>query len=298
MEAAAELLRVAEQLQKPREAKIARKRLLIAAKKTPHDWTARVRVAFGRPHEIANLDRVIELELEAPDGPEPDLRERAVLALLDGGSIAELVRALTAQREALEGPRVEQTPAPDDGVSAAYAQLRSVWPVFARATGDTTSLRRHALELQERIAAGGERDAIERELVELITAAHAAPEMPLDIGEDDTEDDFKRMTLAPWAVERSERQLGTPVWAIAKGLEVVSRYNASRGQRRDLKRLQGRRQYELRAHDSRNPVRVNYVLSTTGPVVVGIFAKQDEAHQNRMIDRIEGWLDDLHVGVS
>jgi len=99
------------------------------------------------------------------------------------------------------------------------------------------------------------------------------------------------MTVAPWAVARSERDLGAPLWALAKGLEEVARYNAARGAGRDVKQLKGYENlWEPRRHG--RPVRINFKLTPEGPVVVGIFAKQNDEHQKRLLDRIAGWLSD------
>jgi hypothetical protein len=50
--------------------------------------------------------------------------------------------------------------------------------------------------------------------------------------------------------------------------------------------------WELRHRDGRHPVRVVYVLGEAGPRVVAIMAKQDDAHQRRMIERVRSWASD------
>jgi hypothetical protein len=37
-------------------------------------------------------------------------------------------------------------------------------------------------------------------------------------------------------------------------------------------------------------VRVLYRLDASGPLVIAILAKQDDAHQRRMLGRVVGWL--------
>jgi hypothetical protein len=104
------------------------------------------------------------------------------------------------------------------------------------------------------------------------------------------------MVLDPEALDRSRGELDTPEWAIGEGLRQIVFYNLARG-RRDLKMLRGTRDdagalWELRHRDGRHPVRVVYVLGEAGPRVVAIMAKQDDAHQRRMIERVRSWAGD------
>jgi hypothetical protein len=57
-------------------------------------------------------------------------------------------------------------------------------------------------------------------------------------------------------------------------------------------RNEGGALWELRHRDGRHPVRVVYVLGEVGPRVVAIMAKQDDAHQRRMIERVRSWASD------
>lgn len=111
------------------------------------------------------------------------------------------------------------------------------------------------------------------------------------LGEED--DGFRPMQVAARALERSRRDLGTPEWALQEGLRLLAFYNLSRG-RRDRKMLQGTRDeagalWELRHRDARHPVRVLYRAGDEGPRIIAILAKQDDAHQRRVIERVRGW---------
>ena len=144
------------------------------------------------------------------------------------------------------------------------------------------------------------RDAIDRDLTALLEAVQAGRSASFTNDADtteetDDEDDFLPMTVHPLAVERSRDDLGTPEWAIGKGLGEVLRYNAFRG-KRDLKMLHGTRGeegalWELRVRDGRLPVRLMYQLDGHGPKVVAIIAKQDDEHQRRLIERVQGWVE-------
>jgi hypothetical protein len=101
------------------------------------------------------------------------------------------------------------------------------------------------------------------------------------------------MRVGDRALERSRDELRTPEWALHAGLRQVAFYNLARGSR-DLKMLRGTRDasgalWELRHHDGRNPVRVLYRMTPADPEVRAMIAKEDEAQQQRMIDRVRGW---------
>ena len=129
---------------------------------------------------------------------------------------------------------------------------------------------------------------MEARLSALLTSA-VAPEEPEEPDEP-TQSAFTPMLVPPAAVEHARRVLGTPEWAIQEGLRQVLLFNRTLG-RRDLKMLRGTRDadgalWELRHRDGRNPVRVVYRSGPTGPVVVSILAKQNDARQRRAIATI------------
>jgi hypothetical protein len=192
-----------------------------------------------------------------------------------------------------------------DGADAAkkvlvFARMNAAWPLLARMDGDTSDIWRRARALQEaapRATDPAARADIERHLTLLLGDAQArdiAEAQPAAGEPDERADDFQPMSVEPGAVDRSRRDLDTPEWALAEGLRQVAFFNLARG-RRDLKMLRGTRDdagalWELRHRDGRHPVRVVYVLAESGPCVVAIMAKQDDAHQRRMIERVRAWL--------
>ncbi len=183
--------------------------------------------------------------------------------------------------------------------------LASAWPSLASRGEAGGELRKQYAALTSAIGDAREataRACVERDITNFLAAIQApalaeirpepiAPADPdVDFAEDD---DFAEMRLAADALERSRRDLDTPEWALQEGLRQVSYYNLARG-KRDLKMLRGTRDaagplWELRHRDARHPVRVLYRFDASGPVALAILAKQDDAHQRRMLVRIAGW---------
>lgn len=174
--------------------------------------------------------------------------------------VAETLREADAALEGAVarawGPRVE-------------AQLR----VAALRSREAAALQAAAAEART----AGERDALDGRLGALLAE-----------GTDDG-----GMRLAPDALARSARELGTPAWAITEGLRQVRMFELSGG-RRDQKALKGTRDargalWELRSHGRALPVRVLFRRTAEGPEVVAIFAKEDDEQQQRVIDRVRAW---------
>ncbi len=181
--------------------------------------------------------------------------------------------------------------------------LGSVWPTVVERGRSVRELRQRYDAVATAIGAAADADArshVERELTDLMTAALALAEPPkplvvIDDEADETPEDdaFAEMRVAPDALARSREQLSTPEWALHEGLRQVTYYNLARG-KRDVKMLRGTRDaagaiWELRHRDGRHPVRVLYRFSADGPVVIAILAKEDDAHQRRMLARVAEW---------
>jgi hypothetical protein len=187
-------------------------------------------------------------------------------------------------------------------LGAVYARMQAAWPMLARAEGDASELWRRARAIQQAAPTATDaeaRAAVDRDVTVLLGDAQAQ-DAPEPVAEEtpskEPADDFQKMVPDPEALDRSRRELDTPEWAIGEGLRQIVFYNLARG-RRDLKMLRGTRDdagalWELRHRDGRHPVRVVYVLGEAGPRVVAIMAKQDDAHQRRMIERVRSWAGD------
>ncbi len=231
------------------------------------------------------------------------------LAGADGlvAALEQLIEAPSAAPQVADA-LVRADAALDAALTAAWQHdrlrtLASVWPTLVERGRSAGELRERYDAIATAIgdAAGPEaRARIERDLTELMTAALAptvTPAAPTVIDDDAEEsadaDVFVEMRLAPDALSRSREQLSTPEWALHEGLRQVSYYNLARG-KRDVKMLHGTRDaagaiWELRHRDGRHPVRVLYRLGTDGPLVIAVLAKEDDAHQRRMLVRIAAW---------
>lgn len=179
-----------------------------------------------------------------------------------------------------------------------FSRLHAVWPLLPSNDGE---LRRRVTELAGAASDAqddGARAQVEGRLAGLFLRAQEKEleeSSPEDVTEPLDDDGFVPMTLDPEALAWSRRELDTPEWAIAEGCRQVAFYNLARG-RRDLKMLRGTRDdagalWELRHRDGRHPVRVMYVYRDDGPRVMAVLAKQDDAHQGRMIERVRGALE-------
>ena len=179
-------------------------------------------------------------------------------------------------------------------------RLAVAWPYAGRSPSHEGIGQRIATLLQTASQAHTQeaRHEVDAEALRFLEQISTRPteELATAGGDEPTEladDDFRAMAVPNGVVERSDRDLGTPMWALQEGLRQVTQYNLARG-RRDLKMLRGTRAHdgalwELRHRDGRHPVRVVYRLSETGPVVVAIMIKSDEDDQARVMARIAGW---------
>ena len=135
-----------------------------------------------------------------------------------------------------------------------------------------------------------QRDAVDRAVRELLFDGVIPPGNTAPAAGSTDEDDFAPMTMAPGAMDRS-RQLGTPDWALSRGLTQIHRYNLAGGHR-DLKKLKGITTaddgglWELRHHSARSAVRIVYRLTPTGPRALAIMLKENDAQQSRLLERI------------
>ena len=210
--------------------------------------------------------------------------ERGLVAGLDAciaaGGVGDVSEALAAAEAALASALDERW------LGAIHERLAAVW-----ATGAVRpAMARERVAIAALAATGpAARQEVEARLSALLTSAVTPSEEPED-PEEATPSGFTPMQVPPAAVEHARRVLGTPEWAIQEGLRQVLLYNRTLG-RRDLKMLRGTRDadgalWELRHRDGRNPVRVVYRSGSTGPEVVSILAKQNDAHQRRAIATI------------
>lgn len=210
--------------------------------------------------------------------------ERGLVATLDAciaaGGDRDLGEAFTAAEAALSSALDERW------IGAIHERLAAVW---ASGAARPAMARERAAIAALAPTGPAARQEVEARLSALLTSAVTPSEEPED-PEEATPSGFTPMHVPPAAVEHARRVLGTPEWAIQEGLRQVLLFNRTLG-RRDLKMLRGTRDadgalWELRHRDGRNPVRVVYRSGPTGPEVVSILAKQNDAHQRRAIATI------------
>ena len=166
------------------------------------------------------------------------------------------------------------------------AELRGVDPHRSELTAGVVALQSAVASA----ATADQRTAIDRRITELRIALDQCAEVGEDPETAHSAEPDALMRTPDAALVRSRRDLDTPEWAITEGLRQVRLYNLSGGHR-DLKKLRGPlgELWELRQSDRRRPVRVVYRLTPDGSEVVAILAKQNDAHQRRLLERISGW---------
>ncbi len=226
------------------------------------------------------------------------------------GLVPLLDRAIRGENEweALVGDALARCTAALDELLGAvwvrdvFEQTAETWPVIQSLGADGADLLREKAAVEQAAADAAspvQREACELALTGLLTRVQARHERvlrdePADERGDRATVEPDLMTLHLLALERSRDELGTPEWAIARGLAEVRRFNIAGG-RRDVKMLRGTRTedgalFELRQPDSRLPVRVMFTMGKAGRQAVAVLAKQDDEHQKRMIARVQGWL--------
>jgi hypothetical protein len=184
-------------------------------------------------------------------------------------------------------------------------RLAPIRPMLPRAGARARELARRtsAIEQAAMEAATDEaRRAVDEDLARLLDEAMNISTAFVDDDEDEAQptseaappNRFRAMNVLPGAIERSLRELDTADWAIREGLDQITQFNLANG-KRDVKMLQGTREsgapiWELRHYNRRSGIRVLFVLRSEGPRACAIMAKIDDAQQNRVIERVKGWL--------
>ena len=262
----------------------------------------------GHPLRRALRAHLSRAEATALGDDDPSMTPWLLALGGDRGLVPALDARLGGGADAIEAALVAADAALEDAVrerwlQQLYERLRSLRALVADRPERASALR----ALEDRAAAAMDettRATLERATTDLLAAIQdedAAGAPAGTPGSDEHDDDdapeeerFRPLRFEQGAMERSREELATPEWALQEGVRQLALYNLARG-RRDIKMLRGTRDaegalWELRHRDARHPVRVLYVLHETGPRAVAVLAKQDDAHQARMIERVRGWM--------
>ena len=237
---------------------------------TPAPWIA----AIGDPAVglVPTLDAALQSQSWEAASTALALAEEVLAGCLSARWSLRAQKLLTTLRPGLTGRRPGE------------AELRAQADALVARVVQASSLAERA-KVMEAITA-----------LQLAAAALRDPEEEVADAEPQAEPDgFLRMEVSPAVIERSAKELGTPDWALQTGLRLVAAFNAARGNR--LRRaLRGTRDergilWELKQIKS-HPVRVFYRYVTGGPRVVAIWDKDDNAHQQQIIDLVRTWLEE------